>query len=79
MRTEESKEERTSIALMWAATMTRPDIANAVRATAKFCENPGVAHKQAVVKILRYLLRTADLGITYGRQNGGIENGRTPK
>ena len=29
---------------MWTATMTRPDIACAVRAVARFCENPGPAH-----------------------------------
>ena len=31
-------------ALMWTATMTRPDIACAVRTVARFCENPGPAH-----------------------------------
>ena len=30
-------------ALMWTAAMTRPDIACAVRAVARFCENPGPA------------------------------------
>ena len=30
-------------ALMWTATMTRPDIACAVRAVARFC-SPGLAH-----------------------------------
>ena len=33
-------------ALMWLTTMTRPDIACAVRAVARFCENPGPAHKK---------------------------------
>ena len=32
--------------LMWVATMTRPDIASAVRTVARFCENPGLAHKR---------------------------------
>ena len=32
--------------LMWTATMTRLDIACAVRAVARFCENPGPAHKR---------------------------------
>ncbi|CAN0391894.1 unnamed protein product [Ascophyllum nodosum] len=45
-------------ALMWTATMTRPDIACAIRAVARFCENPGPAHKKAVMKILQYLLHT---------------------
>ena len=44
--------------LMWTATMTRPHIACAVRAVARFCENPGPAHKKGVMKILQYLLHT---------------------
>ena len=47
-------------ALMWAATMTRPDLVNAVRTMAKFCEHPGVAQKKVVVKILQYVRRTVD-------------------
>ena len=59
-------------ALMWATTMTRPDIACAVRAVASFCENPGPAHKKAVMKILQYLLHTKEWGITYGGQGCGL-------
>ena len=55
-------------ALMWTATMTRPDIACAVRAVARFFENPGPAHKKAVMKTLQYLLHTKEWGITYGGQ-----------
>ncbi|CAM9723564.1 unnamed protein product [Ascophyllum nodosum] len=53
-------------ALMWTATMTRPDIACAVRAAARFCENPGPAHKKAGMKILQYPLHTNGWGITDG-------------
>ena len=59
-------------ALMWTATMTRPDIACAVRAVARFCENPGPAHKKAVMKILQYLLHTKEWWITYGGQGCGL-------
>ena len=59
-------------ALMWTATMTRPDIACAVRAVARFCENPGPTHKKAVMKILQYLLHTKEWGITSGRQGYGL-------
>ena len=52
--------------------MTRPDIACAVRAGARFCENPGPAHKEAVMKIFQYLLHTKDWGITYGGQGCGL-------
>ena len=47
-------------ALMWTATMTRPDIACAVRAVVRFYENPGSAHKKSVTKILPYLLHTKE-------------------
>ena len=59
-------------ALMRTATMTRPDIACAVRAVARFCENPGPAHKKAVMKILQYLLHRKEWGITYGGQGCGL-------
>ena len=59
-------------ALMWTATMTRPDIACAVRAVARFCENPGPAHKKAVMKIFQYLLHTKEWGITYCGQGCGL-------
>ena len=45
---------------MWTATMTRPYIACDIRAVARFCENPGLAHKKAMMKILQYLLHTKD-------------------
>ena len=59
-------------ALMWTATMTRSDIACAVRAVAKFCGNPGPVHKKAVMKILQYLLHTKEWRITYGGQGCGL-------
>ena len=59
-------------ALMWTATMTRPDIACAVRTVARFCEKPGPAHKKTVMKILQYLLHTKEWGITYGGEGCGL-------
>ena len=59
--------------LMWTSVMTRPDISNAVCIVAKLCENPGMAHWKAVVKILQYVRRTPERGITYR----GDGNGRT--
>ena len=58
-------------ALMWTATMTRPDIACAVRAVVRFCESPGPAHKKAVMKIFQYLFHTKEWGIAYGGQSCG--------
>ena len=59
-------------ALMWTATMARPDIACAVRAVARFCETPGPAHKKTVMKILQYLPYTKEWGSTYGGQGCGL-------
>ena len=59
-------------ALMWTATMTRPDIACAVRAVVRFCENPEPAHKKAVMKIFQYLIHTKEWGIKYGGQGYGL-------
>ena len=53
-------------ALMWAATMTRPDLSFAAHNLAKFCTDPGPVHWKAATKALRYSWRTKDLGITYG-------------
>ena len=59
-------------ALTWTATMTRLDIACAVRTVARFCESPGPAHKKAVVKILPYHLHTKKWGIAYDGQGYGL-------
>ena len=52
--------------LMWAATMTRPDVSFAAHNLAKVCDDPGPVHWKAAMKALRYFWRTTDFGITYG-------------
>ncbi|CAB1112502.1 unnamed protein product [Ectocarpus sp. CCAP 1310/34] len=53
--------------LMWLATQTRPDIANAVRAVERYCASPKEIHWRAGLGILGYVVRTSDLGITFRR------------
>ena len=53
-------------ALMWIATMTRPDLSFAALNVAKFNDNPGQAHWKAVMKAMQYLKRTIHCGIMYG-------------
>ena len=53
-------------ALMWAATMTRPDVAYAAHQLGKF-NNSGPAHWRAAKRALQYL---KDVGITYGGAPG---------
>ncbi|CAM9467817.1 unnamed protein product, partial [Phaeothamnion confervicola] len=55
--------------LLYASTVTRPDISNAVREVCSHMENPGQEHWKAAVRILRYLAGTSDVGITYGGTN----------
>lgn len=60
---------------MWASTMTRPDMASAIRQVAKFCDNLGQTQRTAVVMILQYVLQTInkDIGLTYwGSLDGGL-------
>ena len=41
--------------LMWLATQTRPDIANAVRAEARYCAEPREIHWETALGIQRIL------------------------
>ncbi|CAB1109908.1 unnamed protein product [Ectocarpus sp. CCAP 1310/34] len=51
--------------LMWLATQTRPDIANAVRAVARYCASPKLVHWNAAMDILGYARRTSHFGISF--------------
>ena len=53
-------------ALMYLATATRPDIAHAVSFLSQFLTNYRQEHWTAAKRVLRYLRRTPDIGITYG-------------
>ena len=52
-------------ALLYLAGASRPDISYAVNCLARYSANPGKAHWDALVHLLRYLRGTAELGITY--------------
>jgi hypothetical protein len=54
--------------LMYAMIQTRPDLAFSVSALSRFSHNPGPAHWKAVQRVLKYLKRTRNLGITYKGQ-----------
>lgn len=55
--------------LLFAAIVSRPDIAFAVSKAAKFVENPGKQHWNAVKRIFRYLRGTQEMVISYKRGN----------
>ena len=53
--------------LMWLSISTRPDIANAVRAVARYCAAPRAIHWKAALGILEYVNETSEYGITFQR------------
>jgi hypothetical protein len=59
--------------MMYISVCTRPDIAQAVGALARYMATPTVPHWQAAKHILRYISGTADYGITYGGSNLALD------
>jgi hypothetical protein len=53
---------------MYATVATRPDIAFVISTLSQFLENLGELHWDAVKRILRYLLGTRHLELTYGSE-----------
>ena len=56
---------------MWTSTLTRPNLSSAVCTVAKSFENLGMAQSKAAIKILQYVRRTPERGITYGEDGHG--------
>jgi hypothetical protein len=55
--------------LLYAAVITRPDVAFAVSRLSRYALNPGPQHHQAVDRILRYLKKYRGLALQYGRND----------
>ena len=54
--------------LLYAAVLTRPDIAAEVAVLSQFLANPTQVHWDAAVRVLAYLKHTPERGITYSRR-----------
>ena len=52
---------------IWLGSMTRPNIANAVRAVARQAHDPAERHWRAVRKINAYLNKTKDLRLVFAK------------
>ena len=53
--------------LMWLSISTRPDIADAGRAVARYCTAPRAVNWKAALGILEYINGTSEYGITFQR------------
>ena len=51
--------------LQYLANTSRPDIAHSVSQVARYSEDPGSVHWQAVKRIMRYLVGTSDRGLLF--------------
>ena len=58
--------------LMYAMTMTRPDLGYALSMVSRYCANPDSTHVAAVVRILRYVRGTLHYGLTYTKGQPGF-------
>jgi transposase InsO family protein len=58
--------------LMYAAVATRPDIAYAVSTLARFMSDPAMVHWEAAKRVLRYLIGTKSLALTFGLDRSGF-------
>jgi hypothetical protein len=61
--------------IMYAAVMTRPDIAFAASRLARFNQNPGPQQQRAADRALQYLIQTKGLCLEYGAAAGSEEDG----
>ena len=52
---------------MWLVVWSRLEIANATRVVARHANDPAERHWQAVLQIIKYLLGTKDLSLTFER------------
>ncbi|CAL8092418.1 unnamed protein product [Prunus armeniaca] len=59
--------------LMYLTNCTRPDIAYSVNRLSRYTSNPGKDHWKAIVRILRYLRYTKNVGLHYTRYPAVLE------
>ncbi|KAF5954555.1 hypothetical protein HYC85_007411 [Camellia sinensis] len=58
---------------MYLMNCTRPDIAYAVSKLSRYTSNPGVEHWKAIIRVLRYLRFTRNIGLNYTRYPAVLE------
>ena len=69
-RSEIEQFQRKTGSILFAATMTRPDVAFACSRLAQFNTNPSKSHHEAADRVLQYLHYTRGYTLQYGHQQG---------
>jgi hypothetical protein len=64
-----TKYQRKIGSLLYAAVITRPDVAFAVSRLSRFITNPGPKHHEGADRVLHYLKSTRSLALQYGRDD----------
>jgi hypothetical protein len=64
-----TKYQRKNGSLLYAAVITRPDVAFAVSRLSRFITNPRPKHHEGVDRVLHYLKNTRSLALQYGRDD----------
>lgn len=59
--------------LLYLSTVTKPDIAYAVRAVSQHCESPKKVYWNAVKRIFKYVKGTSDYGIWFPKGNNKVK------
>jgi hypothetical protein len=61
--------------VLWAVVVSRPDAAYAIGILAQFIQNPGLAHWEALKRLITYLGWTKDLWLTFGGRSETLVRG----
>ena len=61
--------------VLWPVVVSRPDAAYAIGVLAQFIQNPGLAHWEALKRVITYLGSTKDLWLTFGGRSKTLVEG----
>ena len=61
--------------VLWPVVVSRPDVAYAIGVLAQFIQNPGLAHWEALKRLINYLGWTKDLWLTFRGQSKTMMEG----
>ena len=61
--------------VLWPVVVSRPNAAFAISLLSQFIQNPGLAHWEALKRVIVYLGSTKDLWLTFGGHSKSLAEG----